>query len=128
MLLFLILNKVKPFIFQQHNSVDCFTYLLINLISNLILNFFWSFLFSSVYYNESLQVPKLTTFPYTLQLHIPYWGEVLLVEKFWICINLELIRLLLFASLINSKISELKIFQRNIMFLILLIYILDQFF
>ena len=128
MLLFLILNKVKPFIFQQHNSVDCFTYLLINLISNLILHFFWSFLFSSVYYNESLQVPKLTTFPYTLQLHIPYWGEVLLVEKFWICINLELIRLQLFASLINSKISVLKIFQRNIMFLILLIYILDQFF
>lgn len=128
MLLFLILNIVKPFIFQQHNSVDCFTYLLINLISNLILHFFWSFLFSSVYYNESLQVPKLTTFPYTLQLHIPYWGEVLLVEKFWICINLELIRLLLFASLINSKISVLKIFQRNIMFLILLIYILDQFF
>ena len=128
MLLFLIPNKVKPFIFQQHNSVDCFTYLLINLISNLILHFFWSFLFSSIYYNESPQVPKLTTFPYTLQLHIPYWGEVLLVEKFWICINLELIRLLLFASLINSKISELKIFQRNIMFLILLIYILDQFF
>jgi hypothetical protein len=128
MLPFLILNKVKPFIFQQHNSVDCFTYLLINLISNLILHFFWSFLFSSVYYNESLQVPKLTTFPYTLQLHIPYWVEVLQVEKFWICINLELIHLLLFASLINSKISELKIFQRNIMFLILLIYILDQFF
>ena len=128
MLLFLILNKVKPFIFQQHNSVDCFTYLLINLISNLILHFFLSFLFSSVYYNESLQVPILTTFPYTLQLHIPYWGEVLLVEKFWICINLELIRLQLFASLINSKISVLKIFQRNIMFLILLIYILDQFF
>jgi hypothetical protein len=40
------------------------------------------------------------------------------VEKFWICINLELIRLLLFAWLINSKISVLKIFQRNIMFLI----------